>query len=57
MSITVTKEGQWWVAKPATLKPGYVVVVSAGSRVSAEHAEELLRKQLGMPKPEPDLFG
>lgn len=44
--ITVTKEGDRWVARPKVLRPGYVVVVAVSSKISEADAVQNLLVQL-----------
>lgn len=44
--ITFTREGDWFWARPVTLKSGYVTVAGSASKLSFDDAARLLRRML-----------
>ena len=40
------RDGDWYVARPRTMKPGYTIVTGSCSKISFEDAERILRRLL-----------
>ncbi len=46
VTITVDRDGPWYVARPSRLTPGYVTIVASSSKISEADARANLQKLL-----------